>query len=76
MVSLIETVALKCVDVYKAGGKILLASNGGSADATQHLAAELVSKFYFDGPGLLCIAMTTNTSLLTAIGNDYDCYHQ
>ena len=52
-------------------GKILLAGNGGSAADAQHIAGELVSRFAFDRPGLAAIALTTDTSILTAIGNDY-----
>jgi len=71
LLSLIEAVALKCLDVYRGGRKLLLAGNGGSAADAQHIAAELVGRFYFDRPGLPCIALSTNTSCLTAIGNDY-----
>jgi D-sedoheptulose 7-phosphate isomerase len=67
----IETVARLCVDALRAGGKLLIAGNGGSAADAQHLAAEFVSRFYFDRPGLAAIALTTDTSALTAIGNDY-----
>ena len=55
----------------KSGKKILLAGNGGSAADSQHIAGELVSRFAFDRPGLAAIALTTDTSILTAIGNDY-----
>lgn len=55
----------------KNGGKILLAGNGGSAADSQHISAEFVSRFMFDRPGLPSIALTTDTSALTAIGNDY-----
>jgi D-sedoheptulose 7-phosphate isomerase len=67
----IERVALICVAALRGGNKVLLAGNGGSAADAQHLAAELVSRFYFDRPGLAAIALTTDTSALTAIGNDY-----
>jgi D-sedoheptulose 7-phosphate isomerase len=67
----IETVARLCVKALRDGNKILLAGNGGSAADAQHLAAELVSRFYFDRPGLAAVALTTDTSALTAIGNDY-----
>ena len=60
-----------CVKSLRAGGKILLAGNGGSAADAQHIAGELVSRFAFDRPGLSAIALTTDTSILTAIGNDY-----
>lgn len=60
-----------CVESLRAGGKLLFAGNGGSAADAQHWAGELVSRFYYDRPGLPAIALTTDTSILTAIGNDY-----
>lgn len=63
--------ALACIQCLRAGGKILLAGNGGSAADAQHIAGEFVSRFAFDRPGLPAIALTTDTSILTAIGNDY-----
>ena len=60
-----------CVAALRAGNKILFAGNGGSAADAQHWAGELVSRFYYDRPGLPAIALTTDTSILTAIGNDY-----
>lgn len=59
------------VSALRSGGKILFAGNGGSAADAQHWAGELVSRFYYDRPGLAAIALTTDTSILTAIGNDY-----
>lgn len=53
------------------GGKLLLCGNGGSAADAQHWAGELVSRFNYDRPGLAAVALTTDTSILTAIGNDY-----
>jgi len=67
----IQKVALKCVEVYKNGNKTLIAGNGGSAADAQHIAGEFVSRFYFDRPGLASMALTTDTSIMTAIGNDY-----
>ena len=67
----IAAAAQKCVEAYRNGRKTLFAGNGGSAADAQHLAGEFVSKFYFDRPGLPSIALTTDTSILTAIGNDY-----
>lgn len=67
----IDMVGRLMIDAYKAGHKTLLAGNGGSAADAQHIAAEFVSRFYFDRPGLPSIALTTDTSALTAIGNDY-----
>ncbi|MDE2308866.1 MAG: D-sedoheptulose 7-phosphate isomerase [Xanthomonadaceae bacterium] len=55
----------------KQGNKLLFAGNGGSAADAQHWAGELVSRFNFDRPGLAAVALTTDTSILTAIGNDY-----
>ena len=69
-----ETISLVselCINSLKAGNKILLAGNGGSAADSQHIAGELVSRFNFDRDGLPAIALTTDTSILTAIGNDY-----
>jgi D-sedoheptulose 7-phosphate isomerase len=67
----IEAAAAACIQCIKRGGKILLAGNGGSAADAQHIAGEFVSRFAFDRPGLAAIALTTDTSILTAIGNDY-----
>lgn len=64
-------VAQHCVRALRDGHKILLAGNGGSAGDAQHMAGELVSRFKFDRPGLPAIALTVDTSILTAIGNDY-----
>jgi len=60
-----------CVAVYKNEKKILIAGNGGSAADAQHFAAELVGRYGFDRPSLPALALTTDTSNLTAIGNDY-----
>ena len=64
-------VASACVEALRQGHKILFAGNGGSAADAQHLAAELVSRYAYDRPGLPAFALTTDTSVLTAIGNDY-----
>ncbi len=55
----------------KSGGKVLIFGNGGSAADAQHLAAELVNRFQIERPPLAAIALTTDTSVLTSIGNDY-----
>ena len=55
----------------RAGGKLLLAGNGGSAADAQHIAAEFVSRLMYDRAPLAALALTTDTSNLTAIGNDY-----
>lgn len=61
----------ECVNALRENRKLLLAGNGGSAADAQHFAGELVSRFYFDRPALAAIALTTDSSILTAIGNDY-----
>ena len=71
LIKRIEEVAHLMVECYKNGGKVIFAGNGGSAADAQHLAGELVSKFYFDRPALASIALTVDTSIITAIGNDY-----
>lgn len=71
MIDLVQAVCSRAIDVYKSGNKTLIAGNGGSAADAQHIAGEFVSRFYFDRPGLASIALTTDTSILTAIGNDY-----
>lgn len=63
------------VEALRRGNKILFAGNGGSAADAQHWAGELVSRFNYDRPGLPGIALTTDTSILTAIGNDYGYEH-
>lgn len=68
-------VAAVCIDALRRGNKILFAGNGGSAADAQHLAGELVSRFNYDRPGLPAFALTTDTSVLTAIGNDYGYEH-
>jgi len=60
------------VGCITAGGKVLACGNGGSASDAQHFAAEFVGRFERERPGLAAIALTTDTSVLTAIGNDYD----
>lgn len=67
----IERTAQVCIEAYRNGGKVLFAGNGGSAADAQHLAGELVNKFYFDRPGLNAASLSTDTSIMTAIGNDY-----
>jgi D-sedoheptulose 7-phosphate isomerase len=59
------------VAALAAGRKLLFCGNGGSAADAQHWAGELVSRFHYDRPGLPAIALTTDSSILTAIGNDY-----
>ncbi len=60
------------VECFRRGNKILLMGNGGSAADCQHMAAELVGRYKMERRGLPAIALTTDTSILTALGNDYD----
>jgi len=71
LISEIERAASIIIDAYMAKKKTLLAGNGGSAGDAQHIAGEFVSHLNFDRPGLPSIALTTDSSILTAIGNDY-----
>jgi len=71
LVNTIAEAARIVTEAYKAGKKTMLGGNGGSAADSQHIAAEFVSRFYFDRPGLPSIALSTDTSIITAIGNDY-----
>jgi len=71
----VETAAQLCIDSLKNGGKILIFGNGGSAADAQHIAAELVGRYKVERKGLPAIALTTDTSALTSIGNDYS-YNQ
>ena len=64
-----------CINSLKNGGKILLFGNGGSAADAQHIAAELVGRYKIERRGIPAIALTTDTSILTAIGNDYGYSH-
>jgi D-sedoheptulose 7-phosphate isomerase len=70
----IERAATLVSDSFKAGGKLLICGNGGSAADSQHMAAEFVSRLTldFERPGLPAIALTTDTSVLTAYANDFD----
>ena len=71
LLDIIEEVSQKCVELYKTDKKTILAGNGGSAADAQHIAAEMVGRYGFDRPSLPSLALTTDTSALTAIGNDY-----
>jgi D-sedoheptulose 7-phosphate isomerase len=67
----IDLISKKIIQCYKNGGKLLIFGNGGSAADAQHFAAELVNRFKIDRKPLPAIALTTDTSAITAIGNDY-----
>ena len=73
--SSLEVAANICIDSLKQGGKILLFGNGGSAADAQHIAAELVGRYKLERKGLSAIALSTDTSSLTAIANDYGYEH-
>jgi D-sedoheptulose 7-phosphate isomerase len=64
--------ARRLAEVLRTGGKLLLFGNGGSAADAQHLAAEFVNRFLVERPPLAALALTTDTSILTAVANDYD----
>jgi D-sedoheptulose 7-phosphate isomerase len=70
-VAIIGETAKLIIDAYRNGKKVILFGNGGSAADAQHIAAELVGKYYMDRRPLPAEALTVNTSSLTAIGNDY-----
>ena len=67
----IEIAAITCIETLKNDGKILILGNGGSAADAQHIAAELVGRYKTERRGLAAIALTTDTSIITSISNDY-----
>lgn len=71
----LEKMAAVVVDCIRGGGKVIFFGNGGSAADAQHLAAELSGRFYLDRPALPALSLSTNSSTLTAIGNDYGFDH-
>ena len=71
LINQIEKASQVITEAYQKGFKTLLAGNGGSAADAQHLAGELVNRFFFDRPGIAALALTTDTSILTSIANDY-----
>lgn len=71
-VNAIVDMAVAIADAFKNGNKLLLFGNGGSAADAQHLAAEFVNRFRIERPPLPAIALTTDSSIITSIGNDYD----
>jgi D-sedoheptulose 7-phosphate isomerase len=75
LVAAVEAIAAACIKALEDGNKLLFLGNGGSAADAQHLAGEMVSRFAYDRPGLPAFALTTDTSVLTAIGNDYGYEH-
>jgi len=75
LLAVIAEIAERIVECYRTGGRVIFMGNGGSAADSQHLACELVSKFQIERKALQAIALSVNTSILTAIGNDYDFNH-
>ena len=71
LIEKIQDIAGIVVAAYRAGHKTMWAGNGGSAADAQHMAGELVNKFTFDRPGLAALSLSTDTSIITAVGNDY-----
>lgn len=67
----LEKIAKTLIKAYEGGKKALICGNGGSAADSQHFAAELVSRFQLERKALAAVALTTDTSIITAIGNDY-----
>jgi len=67
----IANLAQRLIETFQIGNKLLIMGNGGSAADAQHFAGEIVSRFRIERPGLPAIALSTDTSILTAIGNDY-----
>lgn len=72
LLSSIESVAKELISCFERGNKVLICGNGGSAADAQHISAELVGRFVKERKPLPCIALTTDTSAITAIANDYD----
>jgi len=70
-ISAVAAIAEVIAAAYRNGGKLLIAGNGGSAGDAQHIAAEFLSRYLLDRQPLPAIALTTDTSVLTAVGNDY-----
>ena len=75
LIDAVASSAQLCIDCLQSGGKILLFGNGGSAADAQHIAAELVGRYKVERKGISAIAINTDTSILTAISNDYGYSH-
>lgn len=72
LLNTLDAASKQCATAIKADNKLMFAGNGGSAADAQHLAAELVCRYSYDRPAMAGIALTTDTSGITAIANDYD----
>jgi D-sedoheptulose 7-phosphate isomerase len=75
LISLIARVSEVCLQALRGGNKLLLFGNGGSAADTQHIATEIVGRFAFERPALPALALSVDTSALTAVSNDYGFDH-
>jgi D-sedoheptulose 7-phosphate isomerase len=75
LIDVVERIGEACAGAILAGGKVMFCGNGGSAGDSQHLAAEMVGKLVFNRPAMAGLALTTDTSALTAIGNDFGYEH-
>lgn len=71
LIEMLGRASVLCAQACQAGHKVMFMGNGGSAADAQHLAGEFVSRFNYDRPGIGAVALTVDTSVLTAIGNDY-----
>lgn len=72
LIASVEQVARLCIETYKNGNKILVCGNGGSASDAQHMVGELVGRYLMERRGISAIALNANTTVMTAIANDYD----
>ena len=71
LIATVERVGEVCAESISKNGKVMFCGNGGSAGDSQHLAAELVGKLVFDRPAMPGMALTVDTSAITAVGNDF-----
>ena len=71
LLQLVEDVAKCCIQAFRSGNKVMLAGNGGSASDALHLAAEFVGRYEQDRSGIPALALSANSSTLTAVANDY-----
>jgi len=75
LISIVSRVSETCIRALRGGNKLLLFGNGGSAADTQHIATEIVGRFAFERPALPALALSVDTSALTAVSNDYGFDH-
>lgn len=72
LLSVVDEVSRICIDAYERGNKIMICGNGGSASDALHMAGELVGRYKMERAGIPAIALNANTTVMTALGNDYD----